>query len=422
MSRAGYALRTLVAPWLTLVAIGIYVGALLQRGAPWRGETMWTLEWLGIALFALGPLVAGACAIDAARLARPLAAYLVVPTRRPRMSFARAALWAVVPLLVLHTVVYLVAVVVGESPTLTVLRPDMLLGLAVQCAVICWYAAFGSLVGRFTPPILSGIAAVVLALLAFYLLSNSGAGAPRFGLLDVGGATVTQLGRRYALTFLGVQLLILLGTAAAAFFVRLRYRRGRVLPSRAGAVLLVALLVVVVSGQVLGPQARKSLAAPVAPERCYDLEPTICLYDYHGRHADEVASRVDALVDAASAAGYDALVPTRIEQESYNYVPSDPEVWSFFLDPSDMVSDTWSQEAVIQGLLIPRCEALSSPEGPPEGYFEDLTRLMGTWSVLAGLPDVTGQYEHPEDVLPPGEVADILDRWSRCELGSEGSR
>lgn len=92
---------------------------------------------------------------------------------------------------------------------------------------------------------------------------------------------------------------------------------------------------------------------------------------------------------------------------------------SFFLDPSDMANEGWDQEAVIQGLLIPRCEQLTSPEGPPAGYFEDLARLMGTWSVIAGLPDVTGHYETEADVLSPDEVASVLDRWSRCELGAE---
>ena len=417
MNRLSYALRTLVAPWLALAVIGLYVGALAQRGAPWRGETMWTLEWLGIALFAVGPLLAGATAIDASRLARPGAAYLVVPTRRPRMTFIRAALWGAVPILAIHVTAYVAAVIAGGSPIGEIFRPDMLLALAVQGAVIAWYAALGSLIGRFAPPILSGIAGAVVALLAFYVLSGSGLGSPQFALLDVGGATVTQLGRRYDLGFLGAQALILAATTVAAFAVHVRYHRGRVVPTVTGAVLIVGIVAAVVAGQAAGPESRKVLAAPEPPDRCYEWDPTICLYEYHARHADDVAGRINTLVDSARDAGYAALVPARIEQESYNHVPSDPTVRSFFLDPSDLGNAQWEQEVAIQGMLAPRCAVLASDEGPPARYWEDLARLMGTWSILAGLPDVTGQFETEADILPPDEVADILDRWSRCDLG-----
>src|SRR5688572_16584706 len=102
-ARIRYALRTLVGPWLVVPGVGLEVANFFQRGMPWRGEGMWTVEWFAIALFIIGPICAGAAAVDAARLSRPGNIHLVVgipgATSRP---YIRAALWTAGPLVVLH--------------------------------------------------------------------------------------------------------------------------------------------------------------------------------------------------------------------------------------------------------------------------------------------------------------------------------
>ncbi len=100
--RLTYALRTLVGPWLTLPALVLETLNFLQRGMPWRGEGMWTVEWFAISLFVIGPLAAGAAAVDAARLSRPGNIHLVVAVPRPFRAYLRAAAWCAGPLVVLH--------------------------------------------------------------------------------------------------------------------------------------------------------------------------------------------------------------------------------------------------------------------------------------------------------------------------------
>lgn len=40
-----YAVRTLIGPWVVLLATVLEVLNFFQRGMPWRGETLWTVDW-----------------------------------------------------------------------------------------------------------------------------------------------------------------------------------------------------------------------------------------------------------------------------------------------------------------------------------------------------------------------------------------
>jgi len=79
-----FALRTLWGPRLVLVLVVLEAANLLQLGRAWRGELLWTVEWLGIVHFVVGPLLAGVAALDAARLARPGSLELLAVSGRPR--------------------------------------------------------------------------------------------------------------------------------------------------------------------------------------------------------------------------------------------------------------------------------------------------------------------------------------------------
>ncbi|MEY2442148.1 MAG: hypothetical protein QOJ46_1574 [bacterium] len=76
-----FAFKTLYGPWLVAPVIALETANFLQRGMPWRGEGMWTVEWFAIAMFLIGPLCAGVGAVDASRLTRPGNIHLVLSSR-----------------------------------------------------------------------------------------------------------------------------------------------------------------------------------------------------------------------------------------------------------------------------------------------------------------------------------------------------
>jgi hypothetical protein len=184
-----------------------------------------------------------------------------------------------------------------------------------------------------------------------------------------------------------------------------------------GGAIVVGIIAATAGAGVAGAEERKTLVAPTPPDRCYEWTPTICVYEYHGKYAEEAVIRIKSLLDATAAAGYDALVPSRIEQRSYNYIASDPAVATFFLDPGDLGVPNWIQEVAMTGLLTPNCPQLRSEQGPPMAYFENFSKILSTWSLAAGLPDIFGNYLSLDEAMTPDEVAEVLGRWRSCALG-----
>jgi hypothetical protein len=405
-----YDVRTLFGPWVSIVILGAYAANLTQRGAPWRGDPLWSVEWLAITLFVVGPLVSAVSAVDAARLARPDGAYLIAPTRRRRRVFIRALLFCVVPAIGIHLFAYLLTLTFGHA--LSSLG-DVLLGAAVlvQALSILWFGLLGSLLGRVLPVALAGLVGGVAAFSAIYALGLGSGGAARFALLNLGGASVPQIGLRYNTVYLLLQTTLFVLALILFLAAPIKYREGRQSISPV-AIPLGLFVVAVICASLFGPSDRKFVGPPIRPDNCHGVSPTICLYSEQSRVAASVDGSLRRIVVAAKSKGYAALAPERIEQRTSAYWPPRSVAWSLRVDPADVRKIAWVQEHAMPGLLLPDCEVLRSPEPPPARYLTDMRDLIATWSVVAGLPPV----EDRGVVLSPAQVAQILDRWEECDL------
>ena len=121
IDRIDHALRTLVGPWLTIPMLVLEVANVLQRGAPYRGEGLWTADWMAIVLFVAGPLAAGAAAVDAARLSRRGIVHLAIVGRHGRRVHVRAVAWCALPLMAVHLLSFFAVVVIGGTFSSTLL-------------------------------------------------------------------------------------------------------------------------------------------------------------------------------------------------------------------------------------------------------------------------------------------------------------
>ncbi|MEU7277298.1 hypothetical protein AB0A69_00665 [Streptomyces sp. NPDC045431] len=134
--RLRYALKTLIGPWVVLPVIALEVVNLFQRGMPWRGEPLWTVDWFAISLFIVGPLLAGAAAVDAARLSKTGSIHLVLAVRHPHRPYLRAAAWCIVPVLAVHVLVIAVGLVISGLHG-TPQWAGLIGAVVVQCLAVC---------------------------------------------------------------------------------------------------------------------------------------------------------------------------------------------------------------------------------------------------------------------------------------------
>ncbi|WP_327344311.1 hypothetical protein [Streptomyces europaeiscabiei] len=411
-----YALKTLVGPWAVIPVAVLETMNLLQRGMPWRGEALWTVDWFAIALFIVGPLLAGAAAVDAANLSRVGNIHLVLATAQPHRPYLRAAAWCAIPVLVVHVLTMAAGLAVGG-----LYGDPQWLGLAgaalVQCLAICWYVAIGSAVGRLAGPLVAGAVAAVGSFTLIYLFAESDA--EGFAPLALGGATVSRLGLEYSPAYLLAQVAVFVLTGAAFLLLPVRLRSGRKVLTTAGAVAVALTAVLFVGGRYALPETRL-VARPVAPAACVGSAPEVCLYPEHQRLHDQILQHVRILSEGARSKGYDALVPGRIEELSRTYSVSNPDIVGLEMPSDAYATGRVSVEEVASSMVRPlHCSEFYDEAGPQEAYWAREFSLLYTLLSAAGVRLDTAEFPVEPRILTPEQVEDIMDDYAVCDLEGE---
>lgn len=186
--------------------------AMTLRGAPWRGDLVWTIDWMSVGFVISGPLVAGTVAIDTGALVRgSLHLEHRWPWRSPGLGIAIG-----------HASTVCVAQCVGLGVALSISRPPVAdpfawLAVLVQLLLLILFVSIGSLVGRLTQPLLAGLLASSLVLLLVYFF---GSPSKQVTILHAGLATLPRVGYRYHWTFLAAQALIIIALIVATWLLR----------------------------------------------------------------------------------------------------------------------------------------------------------------------------------------------------------
>ena len=414
--RLRYALATLVGPWLLLPALAFEVVVSLQRGSPWRGEGMWTVEWFAVPLFIIGPLSAAVAAVDAARLSRQGSIHLVVSVPYPSRPYLRAAAWTVVPLICLHALSIVTALLVGQVWHPSISWWAMLGAAIVELVGLLWYVALGSAIGRFTTPLLAGLVGGGVALGLNYLMGAAGSGVG-FQLLDFGSATATMIGKTFSPAYLVAQGVVLAVTAALLLVLPPRSWSGHAVPSPTGVLAAVAAVALIVGGTQTLPTKRVRNEART-PTYCTGTAPQICLYYEHRRFAPLIVPRIRALTQAARAAGYSAFVPDKVIESGTTNAADAAGVRPFLIWQSAYEKGSLPDESIAYELIAPsQCPALrgDDPTAPPDSYDTRFFSLLGTFLHVAGekLDYAPVAYR----ILSPAEAQQIMAEFARCDLG-----
>jgi hypothetical protein len=340
--------------------------------------------------------------------------HLVVAVRRPRAGYLRAAAWTALPMMAVHALAVVAAFALGGVKSPEIGWPAIAAALAVHMLVIVWFTALGSVIGRFSPPLLSGLIAAVASLVLVYYSGGAGL-ADRFRLLDLGAATVSRLGLGYDAGYLAGQTAVLAVTALLVLATRVRLSGLRAVPTRSGLAGVAVALVLVVTSTVTFSAVRVT-ARPSAPTQCQGTDPVVCLFAEHDRFAPSVRSGVDRLAEPALRAGYASLVPSRIEERSRTYVPQGAGVKSFNASPEMYKTRQIGLEELAVMLVEPaQCPALSAPVAPPDEYYNRLYSVVFTWLGLAGQAPREG-LPFAVERLTPLQVEQITRDFAQCRL------
>lgn len=403
-----YFLRYGVLAWALAIQLGVEVAVLFQRGGQWRGDLLWTLDWVPVALVVVGPVAAGLAAIDTARLS--VGAAHLERGRVSRAPTTGLALAYATCIGAVHLVVVTGALVASQPPVGDPFAP---LAVLVQLLILAFFVALGTAVGRFVGPVLAGLAAAGAAFVAVYLASSPG---DQVALLAYGGATVPRIGYAYAPGFLVAQAVMLALACLALLVVRpVEGRRVRRVSRRDG---WVAGALVVAVGVI-------SFAAPSERLRPIDATATFCgavqaigtcFYPQHERVAEPFKNQFWVLVSAARENGYDALLPRQVVEASMTGIPQDddPSVAAFYVQPDHLQGTEPSLWEIASGIVQPiHCPQVQGDDPPSDLYWEDLNALTATWVDLAepGTGEAMGYFGEP---LDPQEAATLVDEFRTC--------
>lgn len=414
-----YAGRTTFGFWTFAAALLVELVNVVQRGASWDGDVLLAADAQSIATFVIGPLLCAVVAVDTARYSDPSLLHLVRFSTPPRHPYVFTALAAWVPVAVVHLGVGAACIAINATPAhgaSTVLMA--VLQLVVQALALLTFASVGSFLGRFVSRLAAGVLGVAAALGVFYLQASAGDG---FQLLKIGGATVSRIGLLYSVPYLVAQVVGLLIVSCALLLVPSVGRRGRAFPSPVAAVAGVIALAVVVVPLPWLPHTRW-VEDPRPPTDCAGA-PAVCLFAEHAASRAGYRAQVERLVQAADAAGYDAFVPTRVEEMSRTFVPS-PKNGERVFPLSTSTADPDGPSLVMTMLTPAHCPQLQADAGPDEAFIDAHEALASTWLVVSGVPkaDVAVMFGRVEPVvLSPDDAAALEQRLASCDFGSAGA-
>lgn len=405
--------RTLIGPWVAVFCAGLMALNNIQRWAVYEGEFLWAVDMQGIAVFLVGPILTAAVAVDTARMSRPGNRHLVLLQPRIYRQYWYI-LWATLRVTYLGYATCLIAVtlsILAKVGFVSELR-SAAMQIAVHLAWMFFYAALGTLIGRYVAPLLAGVLGVLLGLAV--LNAQSTLDGDGFSLMRLGGATFTRLGNEYNFAFLLTQLLIFLILGAIAVMAPITVRGEYLRPTAVsfGIVLLVG--VITFSSWSFLPQDRWT-SSPRPPTDCTVINDRteLCTYAEHPVFQQRLTQVVETIHLAADRLEIDDFVPALITEESRTFYAD------FSAEPLELAITHYDDELEF-GYYLPmifdgaHCEQRYAQETTDwlTDFFERHNSFTQTVAAAAG------EYHVIDEVVSAEEIAEFMNAYKACEFGS----
>ncbi|MFV0633797.1 hypothetical protein [Demequina sp.] len=389
--------------WCGGLFLVIEAWVLTLRGAPWRHDLVWTIDWFAISHILVGPIVAGAVAMDVARMTRGMREFPTRVTRSPVLLVGSTY----------AAVVGAIQVLMFALTTILWLPPGFswaaLLAMVAQCFMVVGFVGLGTACGAHLRVALAPIVAACAAVIVVTLTGSSGSS---YSLFYAGGATVPRIGYAYDGAWLAVQVVALAVFVCVLTIVATRpYGRW---PVTAVAAAAVAGMVGAAMASAWAPGERY-MAVEREPTTCGGLVTVSwCYYPEHEWVMDSYAEHLIVLIESAREAGYDTLVPEVIEEASQVRWPADASTGVFYVSSDVLGGGASDLRQITSDLVSPlQCPQVQQDLPPSEQYWHDLEALVNTWVALAesyGTPTAPS----PDEVLSPEDAGRLITEFRTC--------
>lgn len=398
-------LGTVLGPWIALVGLGLGIYNYFDRGMPWRGEALWSAEWIGAPILIWGPLVAAASAVDGGNLRRTdrqdLMRSIDVRRRLPGLTVAATGLPALFVLVVL-AIPYGVAVVwTGDQDYW-----QFGFQLATQAFILTALSAVGLAIG-----VLAGNRAGPAVALGLGVAILWGSSSGRFSPFDVGASSGSLLGVAVPSKYLALQILLLIACTASMIVIAVwRFEeRSRI---RIG-IALVLLTAGYLTVPAIGPDRYESQRATEMPQDCLTASsPRICVYAQHGRFLDPLVRQVLPVYAAAQQAGVAHFLPKEVIESLPGETTTTVGSARWLPDPQVFASGQIRQQDVIRQVVLPRwCPALYGTTPPSRDFWSNVSTAERALSTI-----VANQQETPAKTrAAASQLRIVWPRLAACE-------
>lgn len=409
MSLVAYVLRTHFAPKAAVVLAVLELYNIVDRGMPWRGELVWTIDWSGTVLVLVGPILAGAAAIDAGRFAHTGTGYLTAAPRAARRVYLLSWAAAAVPAMAVHVAAVVAALVLSSPDSQLSAAPSAVVVLSQLCG-IAFYAALGSACGRFAGSVVGGPVAVILCILLFWQFGTS---TTKFSVLMFGRATSSLLGLQYNSVYSLIQVGFLAVAALALIAVPVRVVSGRRRPPRAAAGILG---IVVIGALLFAPMIKieRFERVSVAPTSCSGSQPVVCMYPDHERFLPSAEQSLARLYKGAAALGVTDLLASHVKERVPGEGPARDGQGRFQIPVDSFRSGELTPFELANDLVVPyHCPELYGDRPPSFQFGENLRRASGTLLAASG-----HRVDAPPEEAPmsTAELRSVLTGFKSCRL------
>lgn len=362
---------SLVSAWVFVPMIPLQVFGYFDRGRPWRGEWLWTMDWAGTILFIPGALVAMACAIDAGRMMGRRRSWLVDTSPSQWKAVASIGL----PCLLTVGSVHLLTIAAYAAATAaagSVAPPAAVLSmLGVQLAGLALFVTLGVVAGSLLGPGFGPVAAAVVVMTTSY---GAGEG---FAPVVFGTATVSLVGFELSDEYYALQLSVLASLVVLGILVRTRQTAaGARVPTMAGTMAVGLAVALFLGSQSFGPEQRFVLDDAARPDACVGEHVLICFFPEHRPIAESIVDDVEALYLVAAERGVADLLPARVAETVQGIGDLDGSA-GLTLSPDEVESREITTIRLVEEILTPEhCPQLHAETPPEDPYWLSLEELM----------------------------------------------
>lgn len=390
------------------VIVGCEIVAMAQRNMQWRGDLIWTIDWLPVSFIVIAPVSAGFAAVDTARSAVGLGhLFYNHANRTPAAAvfFSHSA-----SITCAHLFCMIAALTASQPPVWDSWAP---LAILVQVLMLCFFVSLGTLIGRFARPVSAGLFGAVVSLLLMYLGGTEGG---HFSVFAIGGATLPRIGYEYDPHYLLCQAVILSLCVVAFMVPRPKVRSSGYSIGLRDSMTVITIVMVITAAIVVSPNRRLVSDQHAEPTLCGDTASIpACFYPQHRRIALEFTDKLSTLVKAARENGYSSILPNAVFEASRTRLPQvyDSSVGAFYIMPANLQGVEVSFWQIASGIIQPlQCDQLQSDEPPSDRYWQDLGSLTATWVALID-PVQAEESGYPSN-MPPAHAATIMQQFREC--------